>query len=148
MESLVCDVLDKKGWFVHTTEPGVTVFDAIDKMVELNIGALVVVDEEGNLAGILTERDYLRKIAIEGRSSRTTFVQEVMTENVLVIQPSFTIKQCLWLMTEKRCRHLPVVDDGALRGMISIGDCAREIARDNEVTVQYFVDFIARRYPN
>ncbi len=147
MDSLVGDVLNQKGWFVHTIEQGATVFDAINEMVERNIGALVVTDDAGQMVGILTERDYLTQVALEGRSSRTTFVHEIMTEQVVVIESGFTIRQCLFLMTEKRCRHLPVIRDGSVVGMISIGDCAREIAHDREVTVQYFVDFIQRRYP-
>lgn len=147
MDSTVGDVLNHKGWFVHSVGPGETVFDAISTMVELNIGALVVVDDNDSLVGIMTERDYLKKIALQGRSSRTTFVQEIMTEKVVVIEPGFTVKQCLYLMTEKRCRHLPVIQDGRVRGLISIGDCAREIAHDATITVQYFVDFIRGRYP-
>jgi CBS domain-containing protein len=147
MDSLVGDVLNHKGWFVHTIEPGATVFDAIKNMVDLKIGALVVTDDDDQMVGIVTERDYLTKVALEGRSSRTTFVQEIMTEQVVVIQSSFTIEQCLLLMTEKRCRHLPVIRDGGVVGLISIGDCAREISDDRNITVQYFVDFIQRRYP-
>lgn len=147
MDSLVGDVLNHKGWLVHTIEPGATVFDAIREMVDLNIGALVVTDDNGQMVGIMTERDYLSKVALKGRSSRTTFVQEIMTDQVVVIQSDFTIRQCLVLMTEKRCRHLPVIKNGSVEGLISIGDCAREISDDREITVQYFVDFIQRRYP-
>lgn len=147
MDSFVAEVLNQKGWFVHTITPQATVFEAIDRMVDLNVGALVVAGDDGALLGIVTERDYLRKVALKGRSSRTTLVQEIMSEQVVVIEPGFTMRQCLYLMTQKRCRHLPVIRDGSLEGVISIGDCAREIARDHEVTVQYFVDFIQRRYP-
>ncbi|MFP4599753.1 MAG: CBS domain-containing protein [Persicimonas sp.] len=147
MESLVGDVLNKKGWFIHTIEGEATVFEAISKMVELNIGSLVVCDEHCHIAGIMTERDYLTKIALKGRSSSETKVEEIMTKKVVVIEPGFTIKQCLYLMTEKRCRHLPVIRDGGVAGLISIGDCAREISYDREITVRYFTDFIQRRYP-
>ena len=147
MDSLVGDVLNQKGWFIHTIDPGATVFEAIEEMVDLNIGALVVKNDRDELVGIMTERDYLTKIALEGRSSKTTFVQEIMTDQVVVIEAGFDIRQCLFLMTEKRCRHLPVLRDGSVEGLISIGDCAREIAHDRDITVQYFVDFIQRRYP-
>ncbi len=147
MDSFVGEVLNHKGWYIHTIAPQATVFDAIGKMVDLNIGALVVAAHDGTLAGIVTERDYLKKVAIKGRSSRSTFVHEIMTEQVVVIESGFTMRHCLYLMTQQRCRHLPVIRDGSVAGIISIGDCAREIARDHEVTVQYFVDFIQRRYP-
>lgn len=147
MDSLVGDVLNHKGWFVHKIDQGDTVFSAIEKMVDLNIGSLVVTDDDGEMVGIMTERDYLAKVALEGRSSKTTFIYEIMTKQVVVIEAGFNMRQCLFLMTEKRCRHLPVVRDGKVEGLISIGDCAREIAHDRDVTVQYFVDFIQRRYP-
>jgi CBS domain-containing protein len=147
MDTLVGDILNHKGWHVHAIGPGATVFEAIKEMVDLNIGALVVTDDAGQMVGIMTERDYLTKVALEGRSSRTTFVQEIMTDQVVVIQSDFTIEQCLVLMTEKRCRHLPVIRNSSVEGIISIGDCAREISDDRQITVQYFVDFIHRRYP-
>jgi CBS domain-containing protein len=147
MDCLVGDVLNHKGWFVHTIGPGATVFEAIKEMVDLKVGALVVTDDDGQMVGILTERDYLMKVALEGHSSRRTFVQEIMTELVVVVESDFTIRQCLLLMTEKRCRHLPVIKNDSVSGLISIGDCAREISDDREITVQYFVDFIQRRYP-
>jgi CBS domain-containing protein len=147
METLVGDVLNQKGRFVHSIDPGATVFDAISKMVDFNIGSLLVAGADGELVGIMTSRDYLKKVVLLGRSSRTTFVAEIMTPEVAVISEGFTIPQCLYLMTERRCHYLPVVRDGRLDGVISIGDCAREIARDRDITVQYFVDFIQRRYP-
>jgi signal-transduction protein with cAMP-binding, CBS, and nucleotidyltransferase domain len=148
MDSSARDILNKKGWQVHTIEPQATVFEAIDKMVDLNIGALVVTGDDGSLEGMITERDYLTKVALKGRSSRSTTVAEIMTSDLVVIETGYTVRHCLWLMTEHRCRHLPVVKDGAVIGLVSTGDCAREIASDRQITVQYFVDFIARRYPN
>lgn len=147
MDSLAGDVLNQKGRQVHGIEPGATVFDAISKMVDLNIGSLLVFDADASIAGILTSRDYLKKVVLQGRSSRTTFVAEIMTPEVIVISEAYSIPQCLMLMTQQRCHYLPVVTDGQVVGMLSIGDCAREIAYDRDVTVQYLVDFIYRRYP-
>lgn len=147
MDSLVADVLRRKGRVIHHIDPGATVFEAISKMVELNIGSLLVTDKEGDVAGIMTSRDYLKKVALQGRSSRTTFVAEIMDQDITAVSEGYTITQCLFVMSQKRCHYLPVVDDGVVVGMMSMGDCAREIARDQAVMVQYFVDFIYQRYP-
>ncbi|AWV88513.1 CBS domain-containing protein [Bradymonas sediminis] len=147
MNSMVGDLLNRKGRFVHSIDPGATVFDAISKMVDLSIGSLLVVDNTQALAGIITSTDYLKKVALQGRSSRTSFVIEIMNPDLVFINERFSIPRCLYLMTEHRVHYLPVLEDGELSGIISIGDCAREIAYDHDVTVQYFTDLIERRYP-
>jgi len=127
--------------------PDATVYEAVSRMVRRNIGALVVTDDRGELRGIITERDYLRKVVVLGRTSPTTLVDQIMTGDVVTVSPRSTLNDCLVLMTRQRCRHLPVVDAGVVCGVVSIGDCAREIADHSEVVIQYYTDFIAGRYP-
>lgn len=147
MDSTIKHALDFKGWKVHTIHPDVTVLEAVGRMVELNVGSLVVTDGSGALQGIITERDYMREVILKGRASATTLVEEIMTRDVICVEPHATVKECLQLMTEHRCRHLPVIYRGAIRGLISIGDCARRVAFDNEIVVREFTNFIVGRYP-
>jgi len=123
-------LLNRKGDRVITIGPDATVFDAIGRMVEANVGAILVVDG-GSVQGIFTERDYLRRIALEGRTSRETIVRDVMTSDLFTVDPETTTGQCLALMTDRKIRHLPVLRDGELVGIVSIGDCVR--ARLDEV---------------
>jgi CBS domain-containing protein len=118
--------LVESGGAVLTTEPSATVFDCIGRMVDCDVGSIVVMKDD-EIAGIFTERDYMRSIALEGRSSRQTEVGTVMTTDVTTVGPEKPLDACLQLMTELRCRHLPVVDDGELLGIVSIGDCVKEI---------------------
>jgi CBS domain-containing protein len=121
------DVLQRKGMRIHTVSPSETVFAAIERMSEHNVGALVATDEAGRLVGIVTERDYLRKVALRGRTSQTTRVEEIMTHEVVAVSPSADVDQCLALMTERRIRHLPVVvDRGKLVGIVSVGDLVKQ----------------------
>jgi signal-transduction protein with cAMP-binding, CBS, and nucleotidyltransferase domain len=120
------DVLRTKGSAVHVTSPDSTVFDAISRMVELNIGSLLVVDEDGDLVGIMTERDYLRKVALLGRTSRTTPVSEIMTSGVLTVSRWSEVDDCLTLMTQRRIRHLPVIERGRTIGVVSVGDLVKQ----------------------
>ena len=117
----VIDILRAKGDEVYTVEPQVTVFDALKKMAEHDIGALVVV-EAGRVVGIFTERDYARKMILKERSSRDTPVRKVMTDHVITVDPSTTIEVCMDLMTYRHIRHLPVIENNRLIGVISIGD--------------------------
>jgi len=146
----VHEVLAQKGTDVLTANVGDTVYDSIARMVDLNVGSILVVD--GNeVAGIFTERDYLRRIVLEGRTSKTTRVEEVMTADVIVVPPTQTVSECLAIMTEAKCRHLPVVEDGILAGIISIGDCAKEVSRAavSEIThlESYIQTYLMGRYP-
>ena len=142
----VFDILRRKGSRVVTTGPEVSVFEAIERMVENNVGSIVVV-EGTDIVGIFTERDYLRRIVLEGRTSRETALREIMTKDVVYIEPTETIKQCLAVMTEKKIRHLPVMDESELAGVVSIGDCVKELSRGAEVNVRYLTDYITGRYP-
>ena len=117
-------LLGRKEHRLVTTTPDATVFDAISAMVHANVGAILVLDGE-ELAGIFTERDYLRRIALEGRTSRETLVRDAMTSDLVTVEPDVTADQCLALMTSRKIRHLPVLSDGVLMGIVSIGDCVR-----------------------
>lgn len=146
----VHNVLDHKGTDVLTANVGETVYDCIARMVDLNVGSILVVDGD-EVAGIFTERDYLRRIVLEGRTSKTTRVEEVMTKDVIAVPLTHTVNECLAIMTEAKCRHLPVVEDGALVGIISIGDCAKEVSRAavHEIThlESYIQTYLMGRYP-
>lgn len=146
MKTSVADILRRKGDRVITIDPSTTVFETIGRMVEHNVGSVVVVDG-GDVLGIFTERDYLRRIALEGRSSKTTRVEEVMTPEVLCVNPGETVEACLALMTEKKCRHLPVLRDGQLAGIVSIGDCVRELSEQAEGRLESLTQYVTGQYP-
>jgi len=114
---------------VLTTDPSATVYDCIGRMVERDVGSIVVMDGDA-IAGIFTERDYMHSIALKGRSSKETKVQTVMSSDVVTVSPDKPLEDCLHLMTELRCRHLPVVDEeDELVGIVSIGDCVKRISQ-------------------
>src|SRR5512134_1756328 len=117
----VSQLLQTKGNEVWSIGPDALVIEALKLMAEKGIGALVVLDA-GRVVGILSERDYARKVSLQGKSSKTTLVREIMTEKVVYVRPDQTVEDCMALMTNKRIRHLPVLDDNQLAGVISIGD--------------------------
>lgn len=123
---LVRDILKIKGRNVYSIEPDQTVYEAIAKMDNLNIGALIVL-EDNQLKGILSERDYRSKVILKGRSSKTTAVREIMTGKVFCVSPLDSVKRCMSIMTEKKFRHLPVMDQDKVVGVISIGDLVKTI---------------------
>ena len=118
-------LLNQKDGRVITVHPDETVFEAIGRMVDANVGAILVV-EGGTLQGIFTERDYLRRIALQGRTSRETPVRDAMTSDLVTVDPETRVDDCLALMTEQKIRHLPVLSGGELVGIVSIGDCVRD----------------------
>jgi len=122
----VIDILRAKGDEVYTVEPQVSVFDALKKMAEYDIGALVVM-EAGRVVGIFSERDYARRMILKDRSSRDTLVRKVMTEHVITVDPATTIEVCMDLMTYRHIRHLPVIENNRLIGIISIGDILKAV---------------------
>ena len=140
----VADILVEKGNTVIRIDGGASVFDAVKAMVEANVGALLVTDGD-EITGIFTERDYLRRIAVEGRTSRTTLVHEVMSAPVICVTPETTIEESMALMTDRRIRHAPVVDGGALAGMVSIGDLVRFQSRRQDFELKYLKDYITAR---
>lgn len=139
-------LLQKKGTSVLTTTPDTTVYEAIATMVDHNVGSIVVTKED-DLAGIFTERDYLRRIVLQGRTSKTTSVAEVMTADVITAAPDMSVESALSTMTEVRCRHLPVVADGTLMGIVSIGDCVNHLLRAAETEVDSLQNYVTGRYP-
>jgi CBS domain-containing protein len=144
--SRVAEILAGKGSQVHTIAPDATVYEAIESMVRHNVGSLVVV-QGPTVAGMFTERDYLRRIALEGRTSRTTKIADVMTREVVVVGPDESVEDCMAIMSQRRIRHLPVMHDGALSGVISIGDVVRHLSREREVEIRFLKDYITGRYP-
>lgn len=137
----VVEILNAKGRQVWSIAPDRPVYEALQLMAEKQIGALLVMEGE-RLAGIVTERDYARKLALEGRSSRNTAVREVMTTRVLCARPEQTIEQCMALMTDKRARHLPVLDHKRVVGVISIGDLVKAIIDDQKFMIEQLQHYI------
>ena len=143
----VASILAEKGYAVRRVGTGETVFEAVRRMVAHNVGALVVIDPDdgGRLVGIITERDYLRRIVLEGRSSKTTFVEEVMTRNVLAVSADTSVEQCMRIMTEQRIRHLPVMERNKLAGIISIGDVVKAQISDHRSSIEQLTQYIQGR---
>lgn len=134
-------LLDKKGRNVTTISPTETVFRAIEIMAELDIGALVVVENDKPV-GIMTERDYARDVILKGRSSRDTAVRDVMVQDFPVARQEDTVEHCMGLMTDKRIRHLPVLDDGRLVGLVSIGDLVKSVIDHQKSTIEQLVGYV------
>lgn len=139
---LVKHLLDSKGRHIISVAPGTSVFEAIKIMADKTIGSLLVMEDE-DVCGIITERDYARKVIIKGRSSESTMVSEIMSTDVLTTSSSQTVKSCMELMTEKRIRHLPVVEDNRVIGMISIGDLVEAIISDQQEEIQQLEHYIS-----
>ena len=138
----VSDLLRAKPQRNVTVRPDVSVLDAIKVLAQEDIGAATVMDGD-RLAGIFSERDYTRKVILQGRSSSTTRVEEIMTRNVIVVTPRTRTRECMQLMTEKAIRHLPVVDDGRVIGMVSIRDIVSDIIADQDFTIEQLEHYIS-----
>lgn len=138
----VGQILRKKGQDIWSISPEATVYEALQMMAEKNVGALVVL-EDGELVGIFSERDYARKIVLQGKTSRQTQVREIMTSRVNCVHPEQTTDECMALMTAKHIRHLPVLDDAErLVGVISIGDVVKAIISDQEFVIEQLENYI------
>jgi len=137
----VSDLLDGKGRDIWCLAPDATVYEAIDQMAQKGCGALLVMEGK-RLVGIITERDYARKVILKGKSSRETEVREIMSYPVISIPPELTVERTMALMTEKRVRHLPVVVEELVVGVISIGDVVRGIIEDKEYHIQQLTAYI------
>jgi CBS domain-containing protein len=135
-------LLQSKGGEIWSVTSTSTVFDALRTMADKNVGALLVIDE-GRLVGIVSERDYARKVALKGKSSKDTLVKEIMTEKVVYIRPDESIEECMALMTEKHFRHLPVIDNGTLIGVISIGDVVRTVISEQKFIIAQLENYIS-----
>jgi CBS domain-containing protein len=137
----VSELLSKRNSTLWTVRPTDTVFDALKLLAEHEVGALMVM-EHGKLIGIMSERDYTRKIALQGKNSKETTVADIMTRNVLVVAPTTRTRQCMALMSEKKIRHLPVMEDDTVLGMISIRDIMDDIIADHEFTIAQLESYI------
>jgi len=142
----VSAVLAQKGPMVVSIQSDVTVFDAITLMSEKNVGALPVL-EKGRLVGMISERDYTRKIALKGKLSKETSVQEIMSRQVSVAKPDDSIEECMRLMTDKHVRHLPVMEGDKMLGIVSIGDLVKWIISVQAETIEQLQKYIAGSYP-
>ena len=138
----VQDILNSKGTDVWSVKPDDIIFDAIQLMADKGIGALLVMEED-KLVGIVTERDYARKVVLEGKSSREALIHEVMTTKVLCVSPERTIDECMALMTDKRVRHLPVVDHKQVVGFLSIGDLVKAVISEQKIIIDQLQHYIS-----
>lgn len=139
----VSDILKGKSSHIYSVPGQSSVYEAIKLMGEKNIGALLIMEAD-NLIGILSERDYARKVVLKGKSSRETTVKDIMTENVLTVTTSDTIETCMEIMTQKHIRHLPILEAGKVLGMISIGDVVNAIIKTQKETIEHLQSYIAQ----
>ena len=138
-------VLRTKGSEAWHIAPQATVYEALQLMAEKEVGAILVL-EEGEVVGIFTERDYARKLILKGKFSKDTAVRELMTQDVLYVEPQNTIEDCMVLMTKNRVRHLPVMDNGKLAGIVSLGDMVKHIISEQESTIAQLEKYITGSY--
>lgn len=138
----VSEILKGKGSTVWSVTPETSVFDAIQLMADKNIGALLVT-EGGRLLGVVSERDYTRKVILQGKASKTTQVREIVSGAVISVTPSHTVQECLQLMTQNRVRHLPVLDGGKIAGLVSIGDLVNHIITAQRSTIEQLQTYIS-----
>lgn len=137
----VSELLKQRQGTLHTVRPDISVFEALERLAEHEVGALVVMDGD-RMVGIVSERDYTRKVALQGRNSRETTVAAIMTANVYKVSPGARTRDCMALMREKRIRHLPVVDGDRVLGMISIRDLMDDMIHDHEMTIAQLESYI------
>jgi CBS domain-containing protein len=138
----IANVLDEKGRDVLQIEADATVLDAIKSMVESNVGALLVTDD-GNVTGIVTERDYLRRVTLEGRTEQETLVRDIMTAPLVYVTPETSVEECMAVMTERRIRHVPVFSEGRdLVGIVSIGDLVKFQSKQQSFQIKFLTEYI------
>lgn len=144
MHTQLSTILEEKSGDVLQIDGGSTVFEAITKMVEANVGSLLVTDD-GEIVGIMTERDYLRRVTLQGRTDKETAVREIMSSPLVVATPETSVDECMAMMTDRRIRHLPVVDEGEVVGVISIGDLVKFRSKQQAFEIKYLTDYITGR---
>ena len=140
------EIIEMKGSHVHSIGPEISVLDAVRQMNQERIGCLLVKKGE-TVVGIFTERDVLTRVVDSGLDPAETRVSEVMTTGPVSVRPTLTVPEAMAVVTERRCRHLPVIEDGHLLGMVSIGDLTRWAVRGHEIHIQHLVDYITGKYP-
>ena len=145
MKRTVDEILQQKGLDVWTISPKATVMEALKLMAEKRVGALVVTHED-QVVGIISERDYARKVILRGKSSINTHVKEIMTDKVFYVNPKNTAEECLILTTQQSIRHLPVLDNGKLVGLISIGDVVKSVIGEQETEIRQLSEYITGKY--
>ena len=138
-------LLSTKTKEIWSLVPDDSVFEALEMMADKNVSGLLIVKDE-KLVGIFTERDYARKLILKGKFSKDTKVSDLMTKNVLYVEPKNTIQDCMKLMTDKRIRHLPVLDEGQLIGIVTIGDLVKQIISEQETTIHQLENYISGSY--
>jgi CBS domain-containing protein len=140
----VSQILEEKGHDVLQIEADASVSEAVKRMVEANVGSLLVT-ERGEITGIITERDYLRRVTVEGRTDEDTSVREIMSSPLVVVTPQTSIDECMALMTDRRIRHLPVTDRGRVVGIVSIGDVVKFKSKQQSFEIKFLHEYIGAR---
>ncbi|HEY1424763.1 MAG TPA: CBS domain-containing protein [Candidatus Acidoferrum sp.] len=142
----VGSVLKRKGSEVWFIAPDQTVYEAIERMAEKAVGALLVISA-GKLAGIISERDYARKVILRGKASKATRVDEIMTSPVIFVAPEQGVEECMGIMTKNRIRHLPIMENETVLGVVSIGDLVKWVVSEQEETIEHLQNYITAKYP-
>jgi CBS domain-containing protein len=147
MSGTVASVLRSKGSEVWFVRPDQSVYEAIETMADKAVGALLVLFG-GKLVGIISERDYARKVILKGRASKTTLVKEIMTSPVICATPDHAVGECMDIMTKNRIRHLPIMENEKVLGVVSIGDIVKWLVSEQEVTIEHLQNYISSKYPS
>jgi CBS domain-containing protein len=146
MVDTVRSIVQRKGSTVWSVAPETTVYEAIKRMAEKGVGALMVVEEE-RLVGVISERDYARKVILKGKSSRDTRVRDIMSAPVITVTPEHSVEECLAIVTQHRIRHLPVLEEGRLAGVVTIGDLVGALIAAQADTIHHLSSYISGKYP-